>query len=194
MRQNCQSDINLLKQNPLIKPPPPPTMHICNPYSTEICRFCFCVPIYVPFDFLICGRKALAILITPNWLTSATILYISMMQNSTSPTKLTAALLTRAHRPVILMYTYQIQTKTYIKVNGMGTLLTLKAPSKIAADDTFIFFYFYLLKKIRLDVSCESSARQRIHMKSQALFSSKDKSKRLKCRLLQFLFGALRVN
>ena len=31
-------------------------------------------------------------------------------------------------------------------------------------------------------------------MKNQALFSSKDKSKELKCRLLQFLFGALRVN
>ena len=35
---------------------------------------------------------------------------------------------------------------------------------------------------------------QRIHTKNQALFSSKDKSKRLKSRLLQFLFGALRVN
>ena len=31
-------------------------------------------------------------------------------------------------------------------------------------------------------------------MKNQALFSSKDKSKKLKCRLLQFLFGTLRVN
>ena len=31
-------------------------------------------------------------------------------------------------------------------------------------------------------------------MKSQALFSSKDKSKKLKCHLLQFLFGTLRVN
>ena len=30
-------------------------------------------------------------------------------------------------------------------------------------------------------------------MKNQTLFSSKDKSKKLKCRLLQFLFGALRV-
>ena len=30
-------------------------------------------------------------------------------------------------------------------------------------------------------------------MKHIALFSSKDKSKNLKCRLLQFLFGALRV-
>ena len=31
-------------------------------------------------------------------------------------------------------------------------------------------------------------------MKNQALFSLKDKSKKLKCRLLQFLFGPLRVN
>ena len=31
-------------------------------------------------------------------------------------------------------------------------------------------------------------------MKNQALFSSKDKSKKLKCCLLQFLFGALRVH
>ena len=31
-------------------------------------------------------------------------------------------------------------------------------------------------------------------MKNQALFSLKDKSKKLKCRLLQFLFVALRVN
>ena len=31
-------------------------------------------------------------------------------------------------------------------------------------------------------------------MKNQALFSSKDKSKKLKCLLLQFLFGTLRVN
>ena len=59
----------------------------------------------------------------------------------------------------------------------------------------------------KLDVSCESSAgqrihmgnqallaRQRIHMKNQALFSPKDKSKKLKSRLLQFLFGALRVS
>ena len=30
-------------------------------------------------------------------------------------------------------------------------------------------------------------------MKNQALFSSKDKSKKLKCRLLQYLFGALKV-
>ena len=31
-------------------------------------------------------------------------------------------------------------------------------------------------------------------MKHEAFFSSKDESKKLKCCLLQFLFGALRVN
>ena len=41
--------------------------------------------------------------------------------------------------------------------------------------------------------SCESSARQRIHMKHQALIPYKDKSKKTKCHLLQFLCGALRV-
>ena len=30
-------------------------------------------------------------------------------------------------------------------------------------------------------------------MKNQAFFSLKDKSKKLNCRLLQYLFGALRV-
>ena len=51
-----------------------------------------------------------------------------------------------------------------------------------------------LSKKIRLDVSGESFARQRIHMKNQGLFSLKFKSEKLKCPLLQFLLGALRVN
>ena len=55
-----------------------------------------------------------------------------------------------------------------------------------------IFSLFF--RENKTDVSSESSARERIHMKKQALFSSKDKSKKLKCRLLQFLFGTLRVN
>ena len=49
-----------------------------------------------------------------------------------------------------------------------------------------LIFFRCFSEKIRLDVSSESSARQRIHMKNQALFSSKDKSKKLKCCLLQF--------
>ena len=72
--------------------------------------------------------------------------------------------------------------------------LTLRAPITTAADDIHKYFSIFSSEKIRLGVSSESSARQRINMKNQALFSSKDKSKKLKCRLLQFLFGALRVN
>ena len=74
----------------------------------------------------------------------------------------------------------------------MLVCLTLKAPITTAADDIHKYFYWFS-EKLRLDVSSESSARQRIHMKNQALFSSSDKIKKLKSRLLQFLSGALRV-
>ena len=36
-------------------------------------------------------------------------------------------------------------------------ITTLTWQTKIAADNTLFFFYFYLSKEIRLDVSCESS-------------------------------------
>ena len=55
--------------------------------------------------------------------------------------------------------------------------LTLKGPVTTAADDIHNFFHCFS-EKTRLDVSSESSARQRIHTKNQALFSSKDKSKK----------------
>ena len=55
--------------------------------------------------------------------------------------------------------------------------LTLKATITTAADDIHLYiFFFFFSEKIRLDNSCESSARQRIHMDLQALFSSKNKS------------------
>ena len=80
------------------------------------------------------------------------------------------------------------------KVSGAHQVgLTLKAPVTTVADDIHKYFFIVFSEKIRLDVSNESSARQRIHMKNQALFSSKDKNKKLKYRLLQFLSGALRV-
>ena len=63
--------------------------------------------------------------------------------------------------------------------------LILNAQIMTAVDDIHNFFHCFS-EKIRLDVSSEPSARQRIHMKTQALFSSKDKSKKLKCRLLLF--------
>ena len=68
--------------------------------------------------------------------------------------------------------------------------LTLKAPITTEVDDIHQYIFYCFSEKIRLDVSSEFSARQRIGMKNQALFSSKDKSKKSKCRLLQFLFGA----
>ena len=49
----------------------------------------------------------------------------------------------------------------------------------MTAADNRIFFHCFS-KKIRLDISCESSAKQRIHMKHQASFSLKDKSKKHK--------------
>ena len=55
--------------------------------------------------------------------------------------------------------------------------LTLKkCQTKVAADD-ILSLYFYLLKKIMLDFSCESSAKQRIHIKYQALFYQKNNEK-----------------
>ena len=72
-------------------------------------------------------------------------------------------------------------------------IITLNAPITTVADNIHKYIFRCFSEKIRLDISSESSARQRIHMKNQTLFSSKDKSKKLKCPLLQFLFGALRV-
>ena len=45
---------------------------------------------------------------------------------------------------------------------------------------TFINIFHSFSEKIRLDVLSESSAKQRIHMKLQILFSSKNKSKKIK--------------
>ena len=52
--------------------------------------------------------------------------------------------------------------------------LPLKRKTKTAAGDTL---FFYVLKKIRLDVLCESSVPLRIHMKYQVLFSLKNNEK-----------------
>ena len=48
--------------------------------------------------------------------------------------------------------------------------LTIKAPITTAADDSHKYFFHCFSEKIKLDVSSESSVRQRIHMKNQALF------------------------
>ena len=73
-------------------------------------------------------------------------------------------------------------------------LFSLKDKSKKFVADNTNLFYFYLSKKVRLDVSCESSAKQGIHMNYQALFYQKKQCKNGQdCCLLQFLFGAVMV-
>ena len=52
------------------------------------------------------------------------------------------------------------------------------APISTAADGGLEYFVMFFSENIRLDVSCESSAKQRIHMKHQALFSLKDRSEK----------------
>ena len=54
------------------------------------------------------------------------------------------------------------------------------------------FFYFYLSKKIRLDVSCESHVM--IHMKYQVLFYQKSNEKYSRLFSAVVVIGALRVN
>ena len=49
-----------------------------------------------------------------------------------------------------------------------------KAPITTAADDSLEYFFS---EEIWLDITCESHARQRIHKKQQALFSSKNEVK-----------------
>ena len=73
---------------------------------------------------------------------------------------------------------YKIQSRSYeenlTKLTGY-MFSTLKVLSKIEADNILIFCFFLLLLFFREDsISCESSARQTIHMKCQALFSLKN--------------------
>ena len=67
--------------------------------------------------------------------------------------------------------------------------LTLRAPITTAADDIHKYFSLFFSEKIRLDVSSESSARQRIQLKNEALFSSKDKSKKVNVVCGNFSFA-----
>ena len=61
-------------------------------------------------------------------------------------------------------------------IQGLPVFKPLKRQTKIVADNT-LFFLLLSFKEIRLDISCESSARQRIHMKYQVLFSLKNNEK-----------------
>ena len=61
------------------------------------------------------------------------------------------------------------------------------------ADDILNFIYFfYFSEKTSLDFSCELSAQQTIHMKSQDLFSLKNK-KKIKMLSVAVVVGILRI-
>ena len=70
--------------------------------------------------------------------------------------------------------------------------LTLKAPSIICSRRHSKFFFYYFLEETSLDISCELSAKQTIHMKCQDLFSLKKKIKK-KLSSAAVVIGALRV-
>ena len=77
----------------------------------------------------------------------------------------------------------------HVKMDSYYAYINL---SKIAEDDIlffFFFFFFFFSEKIGLGISCESSARQTIHMNCHVLFSLKNRNS----RLLQLCL-ALRVN
>ena len=71
-------------------------------------------------------------------------------------------------------------THMFLRRNKKNIYLwTLKAPNKTYSRwHLFLFFYFF--KEKSLDISCESSAKQMIHMKCQDLFSLKKKKKKKK--------------
>ena len=60
-------------------------------------------------------------------------------------------------------------------------------------DRSSLSFYFYLLREIRLDVSCDSSAQQRIHVKYQVLFSLKNNKKCSRLPPAAVMIDTLRV-
>ena len=69
-----------------------------------------------------------------------------------------------------------------------------KHKAKFVADDILIFFFFFS-EKTSFDISCESSAKQTIHMKYQDLFSLKNKKNKIKkLSSAAVVTGALRVN
>ena len=58
-----------------------------------------------------------------------------------------------------------------IRVKKNVWFYELKAPITTAADESleyffivFFFFFFFFFEKIRVEISCEPFARQRIHM------------------------------
>ena len=78
--------------------------------------------------------------------------------------------------------------KRFASVGANFFLKPLKCQLQLQQTTVLNIFHCFS-DKIMLDISCESSAWQRIHMKDQALFSSKDKSKIIKVSSAAILLG-----
>ena len=85
------------------------------------------------------------------------------------------------HKPFIKWNQEQLQS------------LTLKAPSKICSRRHSKIYIYYFSEKTSLDIPCESSAWQTIHMKCQDLFSTENKKKNPKLLSALVVIGALRI-
>ena len=92
------------------------------------------------------------------------------------------------------LFSYNIDDLAFIDSLIILLFLTLEAPIITAADGIQKYFFIVFQRKSDLMFISESSVRQRIHMKKIKPYFLRKKSKKLKCRLLRFLFGALRVN
>ena len=93
----------------------------------------------------------------------------------------------RYNQQTVVIYSEAIKSiqililNTGAHVNGCVEMLTLYTPSRLQQTtvlNIFSLFFFFFSEKIRLDSSFESSSSQRFHVKYQALFSSKVKSKK----------------
>ena len=71
--------------------------------------------------------------------------------------------------------------------------LTLKAPIASAVDNSVEYFLHCFSEKIGLDISCESFARQKIHMKHQAYLFWKIKEKKHESVSAAILLCSLRI-
>ena len=76
-------------------------------------------------------------------------------------------------------------------VNKLITFLPLKRQAKFVVNDIH-----FISEKTNLDISCESSAKQTIHMKCLDLFSleNKNEKKKKKMSSAAVVIGALRAN
>ena len=79
-------------------------------------------------------------------------------------------------RPPLITGTVPLSRISFLagSLNTQKINFTLTAPITTAADDILEKCFHCFSEKIRLDISCESSARLRIHIKHEALFFSKD--------------------